>query len=118
MSEYRAYYRKILLHMGVLKPSDEEIKEMQAEQQNQQPDPNAQYLAAAAAGEVAKAGKAQADAELAKARAEESRATTLKTLTEVGTEHLNQTLDAAQAMQQAMTENETGLPAATGAPPA
>jgi hypothetical protein len=106
MSEYRAYYRKILLHMGVLKPSDEEIKEMQAEQQNVQPDPNAVYLGAAAK-------EAEAKGQLALANAEKAKADTIKTMAEVGTEHQNQAIAAATALQQAM-QGQTGLP---GAPP-
>jgi hypothetical protein len=85
ISDVREYFRKKLLTMGVLKPTDAEAQEMQAAAQNAQPDPQAQYLQAASEEAIARAAKAQADSILAVAKAEESRAKTTETLSKVST---------------------------------
>jgi hypothetical protein len=105
MTEVRAYYRKVLLRMGVLKPNDEETKELQAEQQNVQPDPNAEYLKAAA-------GEAAAKTELALANAGKSRAQTIETLAGIGIEQQQQAIDSATALQQGLAGAQQGLPTA------
>lgn len=75
MNDVRAYYRNKLVRMGVIEPTEEEKQQLAAEAQNQQPDPNAQYLQAAAA-------KAQAESEHIVAKIGETRAKTIKTLAE------------------------------------
>jgi hypothetical protein len=85
ISDVREYFRKKLLMMGVLKPTEAEAQEMQAAAQNAQPDPQAQYLQAASEEAIARAAKAQADSILAVAKAEESRAKTTETLSKVST---------------------------------
>ena len=85
ISDVRDYFRKKLLMMGVLKPTEEESQEMQAAAQNAQPDPQAEYLKAASEEAIARAAKAQADSILAVAKAEESRAKTTETLSKVST---------------------------------
>jgi hypothetical protein len=85
ISDVREYFRKKLLTMGVLKPTEAEAQEMQAAAQNAQPDPQAQYLQAASEEAIARAAKAQADSILAVAKAEESRAKTTETLSKVST---------------------------------
>jgi hypothetical protein len=61
ISDANAYFRKKLLRMGVVKPTDAEAEELMAEMQGQQQDPNAMYLQAAAEEATAKAAKARAD---------------------------------------------------------
>lgn len=73
MSDTRAYFRKKLLALGAVEPTDEERAELEAAQANKPEDPNAQYLRAAADNEVAKAIKARADTLLSLARAEQAR---------------------------------------------
>jgi hypothetical protein len=85
ISDVRDYFRKKLLMMGVLKPTEAEAQEMAAAAQNAQPDPQAQYLQAASEEAIARAAKAQADSILAVAKAEESRAKTTETLSKVST---------------------------------
>jgi hypothetical protein len=85
ISDVREYFRKKLLMMGVLKPTEAEAQEMAAAAQNAQPDPQAQYLQAASEEAIARASKAQADSILAVARAEEARAKTTETLSKVST---------------------------------
>jgi hypothetical protein len=60
LQDIRDYYRKQMVEAGVTKPTEEEKAEMQAAAQGQQPDPQAQYLLAAAE-------QAQADAGLKRA---------------------------------------------------
>jgi hypothetical protein len=83
ISDVRDYFRKKLLRMGVLKPTDTEAQELAIEAQNAQPDPQAQYLRAASEQAIAQASKAQADSILAVAKAEEARAKTTETLSKV-----------------------------------
>jgi hypothetical protein len=85
ISDVREYFRKKLLMMGVLKPTEAEAQEMAAAAQNAQPDPQAQYLQAASEEAIARASKAQADSILAVAKAEEARAKTTETLSKVST---------------------------------
>jgi hypothetical protein len=85
VEDVRDYFRKKLLRMGVVRPTDTEAQEMAVEAQNAQPDPQAQYLQAASEEAIARASKAQADSILAVARAEEARAKTTETLSKVST---------------------------------
>ena len=73
ISDVRDYYRAKLVKMGVIKPTPQEAAALQQEQQNQAPDPNAEYLKAAAIAATADASKKQADAELSKAKADKTR---------------------------------------------
>ena len=83
IEDVRDYFRKKLLRMGVLKPTDTEAQELAMEAQNAKPDPQAQYLQAASEQAIAQASKAQADSILAVAKAEEARAKTTETLSKV-----------------------------------
>lgn len=83
IEDVRDYFRKKLLRMGVVKPSDTEAQELAIEARNAQPDPQAQYLRAASEQAIAQASKAQADSILAVAKAEEARAKTTETLSKV-----------------------------------
>jgi hypothetical protein len=85
ISDVRDYFRKKLLMMGVLQPTEAEAQEMAVAAQNAQPDPQAQYLQAASEEAIARASKAQADSILAVAKAEEARAKTTETLSKVST---------------------------------
>lgn len=83
VEDVRDYFRKKLLKMGVIRPTETEAQELAIEAQNARPDPQSEYLQAAAAEAVARATKAQADSVLAVARAEESKAKTTETLSKV-----------------------------------
>jgi hypothetical protein len=60
----RDWARAKSIRIGTIKPTDEETKTMQAEQQGKQPDPQAQYLEAAAAAERASTLEKVANAHL------------------------------------------------------
>jgi len=98
LQEVRDYYRNKLVRMGVFKPTEEEKQELAAEQQNTPPDPQSQYLLAAAE-------QAQADAALGRAKtvntvadAELKRAQTAKTMAETMGAHNEQQIASAQAL--------------------
>lgn len=104
LADIRDYFRKNLVRMGVVKPTDSEKEELAAEAQNTPPDPNAQYLQAAAQEAQAKAGKAQADTVLTIAKAEQSRAETAKTLSDMEVSERASLLDTASQLQQAFAQ--------------
>jgi hypothetical protein len=83
ISDANAYFRKKLLRMGVVKPTDDEAQELMAEMQGQPQDPNAVYLQAAAEEATAKAAQARANTVKTIADAELSRAKTVETLSNV-----------------------------------
>jgi hypothetical protein len=74
-----------LLRAGAGTPTEDEAKQLQAEVQNRPPDPNTQYLLAAAEQAKAKAELAQADVALTAARVGEIKAQTAETLAGVDT---------------------------------
>lgn len=74
IGDVRKWLRNKLVRMGVVKPTEEEAKEMAEELQNQRPDANEQYLQAAAQEAQAKSSKAQTDAALNMAKIEQTRA--------------------------------------------
>jgi hypothetical protein len=100
VSDANAYFRKKLLRMGVVQPTDDEAQELMAEMQGKPQDPNAMYLQAAAEGELAKAAKARADTVETVASAELKRAQTLETLGKVDETVQNMAMTNAQAVQE------------------
>jgi hypothetical protein len=100
VGDANAYFRKKLLKMGVVKPTDAEAEELQAEMQGQIQDPNATYLQAAAEEAIAKAAKARAETVETIATAELKRAQTLETLGKVDETVQNIAIQNAQAVQQ------------------
>ncbi|MGE5622304.1 MAG: portal protein [Bacillota bacterium] len=105
LADVRDYFRAKLVHMGAIKPTQQEAEELAQEQQAQQPDPQAQYLQASAAEAMARAGKAQAEAQLAQEKVAQTRADTMKTIAEIGTEHQSQVLNAADALIKQVSDN-------------
>jgi hypothetical protein len=84
VSDANAYFRKKLLRMGVVQPTDDEAQELMAEMQNQPQDPNAMYLQAAAEEAEAKAAQARASTIKTIADAELSQAKTAEVLSGIG----------------------------------
>jgi hypothetical protein len=80
ISDVRSYFRKQMVQAGIMKPNEEEAKELAAAAQNAQPDPNAQYMMAVTEEAQAKAEKARADTVLTMAKAQETEAKTIETL--------------------------------------
>ncbi|EMN9778775.1 portal protein [Acinetobacter baumannii] len=105
IKDFRNYYRKYLVQLGVVEPTEEEQQEMMAAAQNQPPDPNAQYLEAAAEEASAKAQKAKADTIKVVADAEKTRADTAATLAKMDRDDQQATLDMVQQINQATQQN-------------
>jgi hypothetical protein len=103
MTEARKYFRKKLLRMGVVEPTEKEAAELQAELQQlqSQPDANTMLAQSLAAEAQAKAQKAQADTELALARSEEARAKTADTLAGIDIKQRDSVLNAVDKIRQA-----------------
>jgi hypothetical protein len=105
LSDTNAYFRKKLLGMGVVKPTEMEAEELMAEMQGKPQDPNAMYLQAAAEEATAKAAKARADTVETVAAAELKRAQTMKTLSDVDIDSQDHAIKMMEAMVQPM-QNE------------
>lgn len=118
ITEVRDYFRKKLLRMGVVKPTEEEQQTMAQEQANQQPDPNTQYLQAAADEATANATQARAKTILTVAQADETKAKTMKTLAEVDSSEQRQAMEVIEKFgglgqvqpQGAETVSQNGIP--------
>jgi hypothetical protein len=87
VADVRDYFRQKMVRAGVVKPTDEEAQQMQAEASQKQEDPQATALKGMAEEAVAKAAKARADVvetaantELIRARTAEVKANTLGSL--------------------------------------
>lgn len=97
VADIRDYARKQLVNAGAVKPTDEEAQEMTQAAAGAQPDPQSQYLQAAAEESQAKAAQARAktvetvaSAQLKQAQAQHMRAM-------VGSEHVNQAVNLGDA---------------------
>lgn len=110
LDDVHAYFRNKLVRMGVVKPTEEEQQQLANEQQNQQPDPNAIYLQAAAKKAMADAKKAGADAALSVAKIGQTEADTLKTLAEVDSTERQDALAAAQLLVSMQTSQQPPAP--------
>jgi hypothetical protein len=108
IGDVRDFFRKQLLRMGVVKPTEQEAEQLMAEQQAQgeQQDPNAIFLQAAAEEAVAKAAQARASTIKTVADAGLSRAKTAETLAKTGVEQQNMVLTEIEAAQQAVMGQE------------
>ena len=102
ISDVRDYFRKQLVRLGVVKPTEQEQEEMMVELQGQPEDPNKIFLQAAAEEAIAKAAKARADTVKTVADAGLSRARTAETLAKTGVQEQNMALTALEAEQQAV----------------
>jgi len=83
IEDIQSYFRKNLLRIGVIEPTEQEAEQLMAELENKPQDPNAVYLQAAAEEAQAKAQKAQADTLKSTADAELSRAKSVEILATV-----------------------------------
>ena len=98
LSDTNAYFRKKLLRMGAVKPTEDEAKELMAEMQGKPQDPNAMYLQAAAEEATAKADQARASTVKTVADAELSRAKTVETLSNIDMDSQDHAMKMMQDM--------------------
>jgi LysM repeat protein len=118
--EVRDFFRKKLVRMGVVEPTETEVEELTLEAENQPQDPNALFLQASAMEAEAKAMKAQADAVKAQADTEyriaqtaETKADTLKALAELENDEQRLALELADRLTESVDQ---AFNAATGMP--
>lgn len=115
IKDFRNYYRKYLVKIGVVEPTEEEQQELIAAAQNQPPDPQAELANALAQESQAKAMKAQADTYLTAAKTEQTKADTAKTIASMENEQrdsvanafskINQQMASAQPMSEGVQQN-------------
>lgn len=111
IEDAREYFRNKLLRMGVVKPTEEEAKELAMQAQNQQPDPQSLALQGIAEEAQAKAAQARAntvktiaESEETQAQTEKIKAETMETLAKVDREDQLAVIDAAKALGQLSIE--------------
>jgi hypothetical protein len=103
ISDANKYFRKKLIRMGVVEPTDKEAEELAAEMQGAPQDPNSTYLQAAAEEATAKAAKARADTVETIASAELKNAQTVEVMSKTD-------LANAEAVQKLMGGLNTQQP--------
>jgi hypothetical protein len=115
ISEVRDYFRKKLVNMGVVKPTKEEEEAMAMAMANQQEDPNAIFLQAAAEEARAKAEQARAevvntlaDADYKAAGTAERNAKTVEILAKVEEDDQRLAIDSAKGIQDILGRGPRG----------
>jgi hypothetical protein len=106
IGEVRDFFRKKLLMMGVVKPTEDEAQQMAQEAANAPPNAQDEYMMAAADQAQAEAASARADTMLTVSKAAESQAKeeniqadTVKKLAEAGKAGLENAAQASQLME-------------------
>ncbi|WP_457970622.1 portal protein [Acinetobacter calcoaceticus] len=102
IKDFRNYYRKWLVQIGVVEPTEEEQQELMAAAQNQQPDPQTQLAEALTQESLSKAEKARADTFLTAAKTEQTKADTAKTIASMENEQRDSVVNAIQTINQNM----------------
>jgi hypothetical protein len=111
ITDIKDFFRKKLVQIGVIKPTDEEQAQMmEAMMGQQQPDPQAMYLMAAAQEAQAKAVGAQASAEYNLARAEETKAKTIQTLSQIDIDQRKAAIETAEKIGAALEPQTVAVP--------
>jgi hypothetical protein len=113
IGDIKEYFRKQLVQMGVLKPTEEEQQQMMEAQANVQQDPQTAYLLAEAAKAQALAIKAQADTEYTLARSEETKAKTIQTLSSVDIDERKSAIETAEKIGAAIQPQMNVVPPST-----
>jgi hypothetical protein len=99
MDEIRSFFRMKLVRQGVIEATEVEQKQLDEEAQNTPPDPNGEYLKAAALNEEAKSMLAKANTTLALAKAEKTGAETKETIADIERDDQKLALDIAKEMK-------------------
>lgn len=106
IKDFRNYYRKWLVQIGVVEPTEEEQQELMAAAQNQQPDPQAQLAEALTQESLSKAEKARADTFLTAAKTEQTKADTAKTIASMENEQRDSVVNAINTITQNMASTQ------------
>jgi hypothetical protein len=113
IGDIKEYFRKQLVQMGVMQPTEEEQQQMMEAQANVQPDPQSAYLMAEAAKSQAQAIQAQANTEYTLARAEETKAKTIQTLSSVDIDERKSAIETAEKIGAALQPQQNVVPPST-----
>lgn len=115
LEEARKYFRKTLVGMQVIEPNEEEQAELQEQAQNQQPDPQAQYLQSETEKNIIQSQKTLAEID-------KTKADTAKIISDIDNSNINTQISVVdtvlQHMQQQSTANAEQIPANAQQPPA
>lgn len=123
LGDLRNWFRKKLISVGAVTPTEDEARDLAEAQAKQQPDPNAVATMALAEQAVAEAEQARAKSVLTAAQADKARADTAAVLAELDVTQRAQLVDEvralaevqvagqqAQQLQQQMQQQSTGQP--------
>jgi hypothetical protein len=113
IGDIKEYFRKQLVQMGVLQPSEEEQQQMMEAQANVQQDAQTTYLLAEAAKSQAQAIQAQANTEYTLARSEETKAKTIQTLSSVDIDERKSAIETAEKIGAAIQPQTNVVPPST-----
>lgn len=113
LSDVRQFARNKLVRSRVIKPTAQEQEEMSAEAQGQAPDPQAQYLMAAADEAATQAQKNRAQVVETISNAELKRAKTAETYANVSDSVTRQQLASAESLRGLLAVQRPELPIAT-----
>jgi hypothetical protein len=114
IGDIKDFFRKKLVQLGVVQPTEEEQQAMmEAMMAGQQPDPQSMYLMAAAQEAQAKAVQAQANTEYSLARAEETRAKTAETLSNIDIDQRKSAIETAEKIGVALQPQMNVVPPTT-----
>jgi hypothetical protein len=113
IGDIKEYFRKQLVQMGVLKPSEEEQQQMMEAQANVQQDAQTTYLLAEAAKSQAQAIQAQANTEYTLARSEETKAKTAETISNIDIDQRKSAIETAEKIGEALRPSTNVVPPST-----
>lgn len=106
ISDVRDYFRMKLVKMGVVKPTDDEKKVLEAISQSTPPDPQAELMNSMAANEQAKAVKAKADTVKVIAETEKTKAETEQMISSLSMDEQNHALSVVEKISGAVSGNQ------------
>lgn len=119
IDDVKGFFRKKLVRMGVVTPTEEEIAQMAEEQANAKPDANTLYLEAAAKEAESAAVKNNATTIKTLADADKSKADAVKTIAEVDQIQQQQALEVIDKFEQGLPQPaDVTVIATDAAPPA
>jgi hypothetical protein len=113
IADIKEYFRKQLVQMGVLQPTEEEQQQKMEAQANVQQDAQTTYLLAEAAKSQAQAIQAQANTEYTLARSEETKAKTIQTLSSVDIDERKSAIETAEKIGAAIRPQTNVVPPST-----
>jgi hypothetical protein len=113
IGDIKEYFRKQLVQMGVVQPTEEEQQQMMEAQANVQQDAQTTYLLAEAAKSQAQAIQAQANTEYTLARSEETKAKTAETISNIDIDQRKSAIETAEKIGEALRPSMNVVPPST-----